>query len=242
MNAFLHALNIGTLATWLSMAGFGTTALVVPHFRATPVTPPEREETRLIPDTFTLGDSGTTDPESIAPTPATEPDPLPGSPPAPFPAPPELPPIPDFDPLPEIPEFAAPGARPKPAPPRRQPQSPPPSSGNRRETAPPPGGKPDGSNQARSPRESAILSDAARLARGRMPQPAYPPQARRAGHTGTVLVEFTVDTNGRVISAVAKSSSGWPALDAEAVRAVRRWTFPPGGVMKLQRPIDFQLR
>ncbi|MEY4570486.1 MAG: hypothetical protein RLZZ398_1925, partial [Verrucomicrobiota bacterium] len=46
----------------------------------------------------------------------------------------------------------------------------------------------------------------------------------------------------RVISAYPKSSSGWPLLDAEAVRTVRRWTFPAGGVMKLQRPIVFQLR
>jgi protein TonB len=75
-----------------------------------------------------------------------------------------------------------------------------------------------------------------------MPKPSYPAQAKRAGQAGTVVIEFTVDASGRVISAYAKSSSGWPLLDAEAVRTVRRWTFPGGGVMKLQRPIVFQLR
>ena len=75
-----------------------------------------------------------------------------------------------------------------------------------------------------------------------MPPPSYPPLARRSGQAGTVMVEFTVDTVGRVIAAHAKSSSGWELLDSEAVRTVLRWSFPPGGVMKLQRPIVFQLR
>jgi protein TonB len=85
-------------------------------------------------------------------------------------------------------------------------------------------------------------SDSSRLAAGRMPAPAYPSEARRKGQTGTVLIEFTVDASGRVISAYAKSPSPWPLLNEEAVRTVRRWKFPPGGVMKLQRPIIFQLR
>lgn len=75
-----------------------------------------------------------------------------------------------------------------------------------------------------------------------MPAPAYPSEARRKGQTGTVVVEFTIDTTGRVISAFAKSPSPWPLLNEEAVRTVRRWRFPPGPVTKLQRPIVFQLR
>lgn len=86
------------------------------------------------------------------------------------------------------------------------------------------------------------MSDSARLAAGRMSAPSYPPEARRKGQTGTVVVEFTVDSSGRVISAYAKQPSPWPLLNNEAVRTVRRWKFPPGGVMKLQRPIVFQLR
>jgi len=76
-----------------------------------------------------------------------------------------------------------------------------------------------------------------------MPSPAYPAEARRLGQTGTLVIEFTVDSSGQVISAYAVSPSLWPLLNQEAVRTVRRWRFPPGGgVMKLQRPIVFQLR
>ena len=86
------------------------------------------------------------------------------------------------------------------------------------------------------------MSNSARLAAGRMPAPTYPAAARRGGQTGTVVVEFTVDTSGRVIAAHASKPSPWPLLNDEAVRTVRRWKFPPGEVMKLQRPIVFQLR
>jgi protein TonB len=73
-----------------------------------------------------------------------------------------------------------------------------------------------------------------------MPSPTYPAEARRKGQSGTVTVEFTVDTSGRVIAAFATSPSPWPLLNEEAVRTVRRWRFPPGGIMKLQRPIIFE--
>ncbi len=86
------------------------------------------------------------------------------------------------------------------------------------------------------------MSASARLAAGRMPPPSYPSEARRKGQKGTVVIEVVVDTHGRVISAYAKSPSPWPLLNDEAVRTVRRWKFPPGGVMKLQRPIVFQIR
>lgn len=74
-----------------------------------------------------------------------------------------------------------------------------------------------------------------------MPSPAFPAYSRRNNQTGTVVVEFIVDASGNVISAYAKSSSNWPLLDNEAVRTVRRWKFPPGGIMKLERPIVFKL-
>jgi protein TonB len=74
-----------------------------------------------------------------------------------------------------------------------------------------------------------------------MPKPTYPVQAKRGGQSGTVVIEFSVNTSGGVISAYAKSSSGWPLLDAEAVRTVLGWSFPAGGVMTLERRIIFQL-
>jgi TonB family protein len=86
------------------------------------------------------------------------------------------------------------------------------------------------------------MSNAARIAAGHMPSPDYPPYSRRNRQEGTVVVEFTVDSSGKVISAYAKHPCQWNLLNTEAVSTVRSWRFPPGGVMTLQRPIVFQLR
>ncbi len=225
MTALFHALNIGTLACWLSVAAFGTVALVVPGLREAPVAVKTEEETHPVPEDFTLGDAETAEEISTAtPVEANE------APAEILPAPPEVPQIAEFEPLPEVPEIPMPAAKAAsaPAPPTASPATPRP----RRTTAATSTGITNNSS----------ASEASRLAQGRMPKPTYPAQAKRGGQTGTVVIEFTVDASGRVISAYAKSSSGWPLLDAEAVRTVRRWTFPAGGVMKLQRPIVFQLR
>ena len=233
MTAIFHALNIGTLACWLSVAAFGTVALVVPGLRDALVAVKTEEENQPVPEDFTLGDEETAEKISTAtPVEATE------APAEILPAPPEVPQIAEFEPLPEVPEIPMPAAKaaPAPAPPTASPATPRP----RRTTAAT--GKPGGSTTSTSSTNNSSVSDASRLAQGRMPKPTYPSQAKRGGQTGTVVIEFTVDTSGRVISAYPKSSSGWPLLDSEAVRTVRRWTFPAGGVMKLQRPIVFQLR
>ena len=86
------------------------------------------------------------------------------------------------------------------------------------------------------------MSDAKRLAGGRMPPPSYPSEARAKGQTGTVLVEFVVGENGSVVSAYPKNPSPWPILNEQAVSCVRRWTFPPGNVTKYVRPIVFKLK
>ncbi|NJM38364.1 MAG: energy transducer TonB, partial [Akkermansiaceae bacterium] len=67
------------------------------------------------------------------------------------------------------------------------------------------------------------MSDAKRLAGGRMPAPSYPSEAKRKGQSGTIVVEFVVGENGSVISAYAKSPSPWPILNQQAVSCVRRW-------------------
>ncbi|MGI4856300.1 MAG: energy transducer TonB [Janthinobacterium lividum] len=48
--------------------------------------------------------------------------------------------------------------------------------------------------------------------------PEYPSLSRRRGETGTVVIQFIVDTHGNVESARVKSSSGFDRLD-EAARA-----------------------
>lgn len=219
MNSLFHAINIGTLATWLSVAGFGAVAGIFNH---QPLTSPKPKPLEALPvfQDIVLGDE---EPANESPQEISD-----SSAPV-LPAPPELPDIAEFEPLPEIPDLPAPRSTltDKPAPPAKSKVN---AASSRTGTG---SAKPTGGGSG--------MSDSSRLAAGRMPAPSYPPFARRNGQTGTVLVEFTVDAAGHVISAYAKSSSSWPLLDNEAVRTVRSWKFPAGGVMKLQRPIVFRL-
>jgi len=224
MDSLLHALHIGTLATWLSVVGFGGVGVIVPKRQVAPRVP-KFEETRLFDEEFILGETVAPEvPENAAGTALHE-----GTP-EPLPAPPAMARPAELAPLPEIP---APSAN---------------SLGNHNQPKTsafnnkPKNAASGQSGKRNSGTADSSMSNATRLAAGRMPSPSYPAEARRKGQTGTVTVEFTVDSSGRVISAIAKSPSPWPLLNDEAVRTVRRWSFPPGGVMKLQRPIVFQLR
>lgn len=55
----------------------------------------------------------------------------------------------------------------------------------------------------------------------------YPPLLRDVGITGQVRVEAYVDTAGRVLEVVIKSSSGIRQLDEAAIAAVRQFEFTP---------------
>lgn len=56
-------------------------------------------------------------------------------------------------------------------------------------------------------------------------EPAYPPLAKAARVTGSVVVEVTIDENGDVTS--AQALSGHPLLRDSAVTAARGWKFSP---------------
>ncbi len=58
-----------------------------------------------------------------------------------------------------------------------------------------------------------------------LPKPAYPPIARQAHASGTVVVQVTIDENGNVIS--ARAISGHPLLLAVSVGAARGARFSP---------------
>jgi periplasmic protein TonB len=58
-----------------------------------------------------------------------------------------------------------------------------------------------------------------------LPKPAYPPIARAAHASGTVVVQVLIDENGNVVS--AKPLSGHPLLQAVAVGAARQARFSP---------------
>ena len=241
MDSQQHVLNIGALAIWLSVAGFGTVAVVLPGHAVSEAPRHEEAATQWIPQDLTLG--GEISPAPTDPAPATsESDPAEA-----LPAPPDMPEVAEMEPLPDVPDPPPPPAAvardspvPRPSPAadavRRSPRptARKPSSGGVSSAADTGTGHPRGGGSG--------MSNAARLAAGSMPSPAYPAEARRLGQTGSLVVEFTVDGSGQVISAFAVSPSPWPLLNQEAVRTVRRWRFPPGGgVMKLQRSIAFKL-
>ncbi|MEP6818644.1 MAG: TonB family protein [bacterium] len=86
------------------------------------------------------------------------------------------------------------------------------------EPPPPPPPKP---TPPRAPISGGVLNGKAIA----LPKPAYPPIARQAHASGTVVVQVTIDENGSVISAHAVS--GHPLLQAVAVAAARGARFSP---------------
>jgi protein TonB len=103
-------------------------------------------------------------------------------------------------------------------------------------------------NAARQGKESFSLegriSPPVALDTGR---PAYPEISRRRGQEGTVLLELSVDANGRVAEVRIVESSGFSALDAAATEALRDWRFRPaqrGGVpiaVSIIHPVHFRI-
>ncbi len=225
MDSLIHLLNIGTFATSLSVMGFGTAGILLPDRTLPCAARPDVLTSEWRSQDFTIGAES-----AHAEPPVAEPAVTLAAPPS----------LADSSPsarLPDVPDL------PPPSPPVGIAQMPPPHSrpSSAARTVRSSTGKP-ATGEAFAGGGGFGLSGAARLAAGSMPPPSYPAEARRLGQTGTLVVEFTIDTTGRVISARANPPSPWPLLNAEALSTVRRWQFPPGAVMKLQRPIVFQLR
>ena len=59
----------------------------------------------------------------------------------------------------------------------------------------------------------------------KIPEPAFPPRAKAASATGSVVVEVIVDEDGAVIS--GRAISGHSLLTDSALEAARRWEFEP---------------
>lgn len=77
-------------------------------------------------------------------------------------------------------------------------------------------------------------------------RPSYPFEARQAGMTGQVLVEFVCDASGNVVNAFAVNSTA-REFEGAAVQAVSKWKFHPGRkagrnvATRMQVTIDFSL-
>ncbi|MCA3308168.1 MAG: energy transducer TonB [Roseomonas sp.] len=168
-------------------------------------------------------------PPPMPPPPAVAAAPLP---PPPLPVdlaevmlPPPPPPAPVAEPPPELAEKPpGPPHEVAEAPPERRP----PPQQRARQTAAP---QPVRLNAALQGMESFTLEgrtsppEALDAARNRRPN--YPEASRRRGEQGVVRVELLVDPNGRVVDVRLLESSGFSALDAEAVKTVRDWRFRP---------------
>jgi protein TonB len=73
-----------------------------------------------------------------------------------------------------------------------------------------------------------------------MPAPKFPAEALRAGQSGSVLVEYTVGTDGTVTAARVVRSNPARVFDREAVNAVRKWRFQPvSAPVTTRREISF---
>lgn len=59
------------------------------------------------------------------------------------------------------------------------------------------------------------------------PAPTYPAALEERGIGGSVTIQLTIDTSGKVSSATLSQSSGQAALDRAALSGVRRWKFKP---------------
>ena len=83
---------------------------------------------------------------------------------------------------------------------------------------------------------------------GENPKPPYPPEARRKGYHGEVLLKVEVLSNGQVGEIEVKKSSGHEVLDRSALNTVRKWKFVPARKgeapvsLWVNIPIRFQLQ
>ena len=93
-----------------------------------------------------------------------------------------------------------------------------PASVNIADDPPPPPPKP---TPPRAPISGGVLNGKAIS----LPKPNYPPIAKQAHASGTVVVQVTIDENGSVIS--ARAVSGHPLLQGVAVAAARGARFSP---------------
>ena len=71
--------------------------------------------------------------------------------------------------------------------------------------------------------------------------PVYPPEAARAGTTGFVEVEYTVDASGKVSSVSVVNAKPARTFESAAVRAVKQWEFAAGSDGRGKVRLDFTL-
>lgn len=80
------------------------------------------------------------------------------------------------------------------------------------------------------------------------PRPHYPPEARKRGYEGEVVLRVEVLSNGRVGLIEIKKSSGYELFDRSALATVKQWKFIPAKkgeepiALWVNIPIQFQIK
>ncbi len=116
MSPILYAINIGTLATWLSVAGFGTVGIVIPATREILSTHEKLDpyadlESIVLTEDFSIGDLASSQETDTGSAGEAEEIEVPFAEQETLPTPPEMPDVADITPLPEIPDMPAPVAK-----------------------------------------------------------------------------------------------------------------------------------
>lgn len=130
------------------------------------------------------------------------------------------------EPPPELP--LPPPAQPmRPAPPSPRQAAPPAQAASRQA---PPGPSASAAAPSEAPggsRATGAVSPPGLLDGFRNPEPEYPTTSRERGDQGVVTVQLRISEAGEVTAVEVIATSGHPALDDSARRAVRRWRFRP---------------
>lgn len=237
--AATYALNVITLAAWLSVALGAFIGLTVSQdwSVAFAVKPPRLQVMSTV-------DIAPADPavenanESAAEEAPSDSELIPVT--AVVPSPPPMPDIAPMSELPEIPEMPAPVIK-KTATQVAKPAAAKPSTSSSNANRSSSDRSSNGAANGNSPPSKATTLSFGSGA-GRQPAPSYPLQARRTNQQGTVVVEFIVGADGKVLSAWVKTACPYPLLNDSALSTVRsRWKFPAGPARRYRVPIIFRL-
>ena len=249
MHPLLYALNIGTLATWITLSGASSVAVAIKvHERLPKLHEVKPAEIELAFVDEVMGSAPPSAPEDAALTAEDVPqEELPQLEEIPeLPEMPEIPEVAELEPLPEIPDLpikADGEIKPKPqAAVKRTSDQPKPAT--RTKTAvsrsgPTGNGSGQGAGTAQGSGSSATGGSRwVGMKKGRL---NYPPSCKRAGEQGSVTVVFTVDERGYVVNARVSGPCSYPELNEAALSHVRRFKAKPGPRATNTQVVRFQI-
>jgi periplasmic protein TonB len=238
VHPLLYALNIGTLATWITVSGASTVAVTIKvHERLPKLNESKPAEVELAFIDEEMGSAPPAAPEDAALTEEDlpqeelpEPEEIPE-----LPEVPEIPELAELEPLPDIPELPmkADGEikpKPQPAVAKRATSDQPKQATRKQPTArrsgPSGGGTGEGAGTARGSGNSQMGGD--RWAKLKRRPLRYPEACRRAKQEGTVLVSISFDERGYVVNTRIVRASAYALLNDAALANARTFSVPPG--------------